>query len=82
MTSPTQAKGRYWRATLPLVVGFSALLLLIGGLGVWSVYTRLAGAVVASGLIEVESNRQVIQHPDGGVVGEILAKNGEAVEAG
>lgn len=82
MTNPTPANRRYRRATLPLVVGFSALLLLIGGLGVWSVYTRLAGAVVASGLIEVESNRQVIQHPDGGVVGEILSKNGETVEAG
>ncbi len=82
MTNPTPANRRYRRATLPLVVGFSALLLLIGGLGVWSVYTRLAGAVVASGLIEVESNRQVIQHPDGGVVGEILAKDGETVKAG
>ncbi|MEP1930177.1 MAG: HlyD family type I secretion periplasmic adaptor subunit, partial [Roseibium sp.] len=76
------AARRYQRATLPLVVGFSALLLLVGGLGFWSIHTKLAGAVVAAGLIEVESNRQVIQHPDGGVVGDILSKNGESVLAG
>lgn len=70
------------RSTMPLVVGFTALALLVGGLGAWATTTRLAGAVVASGIIEVETNRQVIQHPEGGIVGEILAKDGAQVEAG
>ncbi len=51
------------RSTMPLVVGFTALALLVGGLGAWATTTRLAGAVVASGIIEVETNRQVIQQP-------------------
>lgn len=65
-----------------MIVGFSALTLLVGGLGAWATTTRLAGAVVVTGKIEVETNRQVIQHPEGGIVGEILAKDGAQVEAG
>lgn len=73
---------RNWRARLPLGVGFGALVILLGVLGIWSVKARIAGAVVSSGMIQVESNRQVIQHPQGGVVGAILAKDGDQVEAG
>jgi HlyD family secretion protein len=65
-----------------LVLGFVALLLLVGGFGLWSVTTSIAGAVVASGQVEVEQNRQVVQHPDGGVVDKILVKDGDIVEAG
>ena len=78
----TEQSRPQWRATLPLLVGFTALVLLVGGLGYWSVRTQIAGAIIASGMIVVESNRQVIQHAEGGVVGEILAKDGDVVEAG
>ncbi len=66
----------------PLVLGGLALALLIGGVGLWSTMTRISGAVVAPGRIEVEQNRQVVQHPDGGVVARILARDGDAVAAG
>jgi HlyD family secretion protein len=59
-----------------------ALALLIGGLGGWSVLTTLSGAVIAPGQIEVSLSRQVVQHVDGGVVDEILVKEGDAVTAG
>lgn len=71
-----------WRATLPAAVGFSALALLLGGLGIWGTQTKLSGAVISSGIVEVQSNRQVVQHPEGGVVGEILARDGDYVMAG
>ena len=71
-----------WSATLPLTIGFVALALLIGGVGVWSLRTEIAGAVIAQGTIVVESNRQVVQHPEGGIVGEILARDGDHVKAG
>ena len=71
-----------WSATLPLTIGFVALALLIGGVGVWSLRTQIAGAVIAQGTIVVESNRQVVQHPEGGIVGEILARDGDHVKAG
>lgn len=71
-----------YSARLPLIVGFTALALLIGGVGVWSVRTQIAGAIIASGMIVVENNRQVVQHAEGGVVGEIAARDGDRVEAG
>jgi len=69
-------------ARLLLAIGFGAIALLVGGIGVWSVATNISGAVVAQGTVKVESERQVIQHPDGGVVGKILAYNGDRVHAG
>lgn len=71
-----------WRARFPMIVGAVALVILVGGLGYWSVTARLAGAVISSGRLEVETKRQVIQHPDGGVVGAIMARNGDVVAAG
>ena len=73
---------RLSRARLPLLVGYAAIALLLGGIVAWGAGTRIAGAVVARGIVKVESERQVIQHPDGGVVGEILARNGDRVAAG
>lgn len=69
-------------ARRPLLLGAAALVLLLGGLGLWSALTPISGAIVASGLVEVDRNRQVVQHPDGGVVAEILVKDGDMVEAG
>ncbi|EAR49706.1 type I secretion membrane fusion protein, HlyD family protein [Oceanicola granulosus HTCC2516] len=88
MSAPQQIEGRTgaaanrWSARRPLTLGLLALLLLVGGFGTWSVSARITGAVIASGRIEVDQNRQVIQHPDGGVVAEILVKEGDEVAAG
>lgn len=71
-----------WSVRGPVLVGFLALALLLGGFGLWSVATTISGAVVASGRIEVEQNRQVVQHPDGGVVAEISVTEGQRVAAG
>lgn len=66
----------------PLLLGGTALLILVGGFGVWAAVANISGAVVAGGRIEVDKNQQVVQHPDGGVVAEILREDGDAVEAG
>lgn len=65
-----------------LTIGFIALLLLVVGFGTWAVVTEISGAVIASGRIEVDRNRQVVQHLDGGIVSEILVDEGDTVEAG
>jgi HlyD family secretion protein len=65
-----------------LVLGALTLVALVGGFGAWSVTTTLDGAVIASGQIEVAQNRQVVQHPDGGVVAEIRVAEGARVQAG
>ena len=72
---------RAWSARKPLMLGLVAVLLLVGGLGTWAVTTTLAGAIVAHGMIEVETNRQAVQHPDGGVVDEVLVREGDVVAA-
>lgn len=66
----------------PVLFGFAAIAILIGGFGLWSTMTQIAGAVVAPGRVEVEQNRQVVQHPDGGVVETIFVKDGDIVKAG
>ncbi|RJE85067.1 HlyD family type I secretion periplasmic adaptor subunit [Paracoccus onubensis] len=71
-----------WSVRAPLLLGFFALILLFGGFGIWATQSRIAGAVVASGQVEVEQQRQVVQHPDGGVVQEILVSEGDTVDAG
>lgn len=71
-----------WSAARPLIWGFMTLALLVGGIGGWSVFTTLSGAIVAPGQIEVSQNRQVVQHPDGGVIEEILVREGAEVLAG
>lgn len=79
---PSSPQPRRWSARGPVLVGFVALLVMFGGFGAWAVGARIAGAVVAGGQVEVEQNRQVVQHPDGGVVAEILVRDGQRVEAG
>ncbi|WP_252733477.1 HlyD family type I secretion periplasmic adaptor subunit [Paracoccus marinaquae] len=65
-----------------MMTGFVAIAILFGGFGLWAWQSRIAGAVVASGQVEVEQQRQVVQHPDGGVVEKIAVKEGEMVDAG
>lgn len=71
-----------WRGRFAFMLGFIALLLLAGLLGIWGTQVRIAGAIIAPGQVKVESNRQVIQHPDGGIVDTIYVRNGDYIEAG
>jgi len=71
-----------WSAGKHLTIGGVALLILVGGFGTWSVVAQISGAVITSGQIEVDRNRQIVQHPDGGVVVEIIVDEGDTVKAG
>ncbi|WP_170756034.1 HlyD family type I secretion periplasmic adaptor subunit [Ruegeria lacuscaerulensis] len=82
MTRPVQQNNGQWSAKGPLILGVLTLFLLLGGFGAWAVLARISGAIIASGQIEVDQNRQVVQHPDGGVVAEILVDEGDVVRAG
>jgi HlyD family secretion protein len=66
----------------PVVLGLVAALVLVAGFGVWATMTRISGAIVAPGQIEVEQDRQIVQHPDGGVIEAILVTEGARVAAG
>lgn len=80
MSAPQMAP--FLRARGALLLGWLTLAVLLGGFGTWSLVTTIAGAIVAPGRIEVERNRQVVQHPDGGVVAEIRVSEGAEVAAG
>jgi len=64
------------------VTGWVLVIALFGGLFLWSVVAPFEGAVLASGLISVESNQQAVQHLEGGIVGQINVKEGDRVESG
>jgi HlyD family secretion protein len=55
---------------------------LVGGIGGWATNTEISGAVIAPGQLVVDSNVKKIQHPAGGVVGELRVKDGDFVKEG
>ena len=62
--------------------GILTLATLTVGMGGWATTTMLSGAVIASGVVVVETNVKKIQHPTGGIVGEIRVRDGDNVIAG
>lgn len=80
MSAPTPQPA--WSARRPLILGLVAILVLVCGFGTWATTTRISGAIVAPGAIEVEQNRQVVQHLDGGVVASIEVHEGDRVRKG
>ena len=65
-----------------LIAGTAAVVLLVAGMGGWAYTTEIAGAVIAPGVLVVDSNVKKVQHPTGGVVRELLVDNGDHVTAG
>ncbi|MES5097995.1 HlyD family type I secretion periplasmic adaptor subunit [Agrobacterium sp. BA1120] len=65
-----------------LLAGVVMGVVLVGGAGAWASVTSLSGAVVAPGHFVVDSYVKKVQHPTGGVVGEILVRDGDVVKAG
>ncbi len=63
-------------------LGFLVVLLLFGGLIAWSLTASIGGAVIAPGTVAVESNRKSVEHLEGGIVGALLVREGDKVEAG
>jgi HlyD family secretion protein len=67
---------------LHLIIGLAVVIVLAGGLGGWASTAQISGALIAPGAIVVESSVKKVQHPTGGVVGELLARDGDLVKAG
>ncbi len=62
-----------------LIGGLAIIAVLVLGIGGWAATAQLSGAVIATGMIVVDGNTKKVQHPNGGVVGEIRVKNGDRV---
>lgn len=66
----------------PLFFGVAVIILVFGGLIVWAATAPLDSAVLATGQVVVEGERKVVQHLEGGIVEEILVKDGDFVNKG
>jgi HlyD family secretion protein len=65
-----------------LAGGVTCVVLLGGGVGGWATTAEIAGAVIAPGAVVVDSNVKKVQHPTGGVVGELRVRDGDHVRSG
>jgi HlyD family secretion protein len=71
------------RSIRPIVImGFTIIFVTFGVFGGWAAVAKLDAAVVAPGSISLEGNRKVVQHLEGGMVDEILVKEGDVVTIG
>ena len=78
----TGLKGARRSIQVHLIIGLAVVVVLAGGLGGWASTAEISGALIAPGQIVVETNVKKVQHPTGGVVGELLARDGDKVKAG
>jgi HlyD family secretion protein len=65
-----------------IVAGTACVMVFVIGAGGWSAMAPLESAAMAPGTVEVESSRKTVQHLEGGIIGEILVKDGDAVVEG
>jgi HlyD family secretion protein len=65
-----------------VIAGTAVVLLLAGVLGGWASTAQISGALIAPGTLVVDSNVKKVQHPTGGVVGEVRVHDGDRVKAG
>jgi HlyD family type I secretion membrane fusion protein len=65
-----------------IVAGVIIILIFFGGMGAWAAFFPFHGAVIAPGSVKVSQERQTVQHLEGGIVEEILVREGDSVKAG
>ena len=79
-SGPTDGAGASIRRHV--VAGSVLVAVLLFGLGGWAATAQLSGALIAQGSVVVDSNVKKVQHPTGGVVGELFVRDGDHVKAG
>jgi membrane fusion protein, type I secretion system len=65
-----------------MIVGMLIFGFVTFGVGGWAATSELTGAVIGQGVIVVDSSVKKVQHPTGGVVGELRVREGDRVIAG
>src|SRR6188508_1559370 len=64
------------------LMGLAIVIVLAGGVGGWAGTMTLSGALIAQGSVVVDSNVKKVQHPTGGIVGELRVRDGDHVKQG
>ena len=78
---PARADAPDQRARPTILVGLSLMILLFGIIGLWSAVVPIAAGAIAQGRVISESNSKEIQHLEGGIIKEILVRDGDVVKA-
>lgn len=78
----TGLKGARLSIRSHMIVGLVVMLVLTFGFGGWASTVPISGALIAPGSVVVDSNVKKVQHPTGGVVGEVRVRDGDSVKAG
>jgi HlyD family secretion protein len=66
----------------PIIVGSIIVGIFVVGLGTWATFAPLGAAIMAPGVVKVEDNRKVVKQRDGGIISQVLVRNGEEVKQG
>jgi HlyD family type I secretion membrane fusion protein len=66
----------------PILIAVIVILMFFGGIGAWAAFAPLDSAAIAPGKVTVASNRKTVQHLEGGIIRELLVKEGDAIEQG
>ena len=66
----------------PALIGFAIIGVALGGFATWAAVAPLGSAEMAQGVVTVESKRKIVQHREGGILAELLVKEGDQVAAG
>ena len=64
------------------MIGIAVMAALFLGLGGWVTFAQVESAVIASGIVVVEGGSRTVQHPEGGIVRQILVTDNDKVAAG
>lgn len=80
--NPAKQPSPFTEARAYITFGIVVIVTLLGSLAVWAATVDLAGAVMAAGNVVVDSSVKKVQHPTGGIVGDIYVKEGQHVAAG
>jgi HlyD family secretion protein/epimerase transport system membrane fusion protein len=66
----------------PARMGSGIILAFVLGFGLWGSIAPLSGGAIAPGLVSPDQGRKTVQHLEGGVIHDLLVRDGDVVEAG
>ncbi|MFZ6043154.1 HlyD family type I secretion periplasmic adaptor subunit [Vibrio natriegens] len=66
----------------PILLAVIATCVFLGGIGFWAATAKLESAAIAYGDFSVLSNRQAIQHLEGGIIEKLFVQEGDLVQKG
>lgn len=74
-------KGAIGGSRGPMLFGFAVIALWIGGFGIWATHAPIDGAVVTQGTFVATGQNKLVQHLEGGILKEVLVREGDRVRA-